>query len=145
MKFKGLPNRKKHPSYSPWLMMRARCNTPGATGFAHYGGRGVQVCSRWDSFELFVEDMGPRPSPQHTIERADEHGDYEPGNCRWATRLEQSRNRPSYNRLDLDKVRELRCRNKAGEGYRKLARELGVPVSTIRMAIVGNTWKEPTQ
>jgi hypothetical protein len=142
MKFMGIPNRRQHPSYSPWLMMRARCNTPGATGFEHYGGRGIRVCDRWASFEAFVEDMGERPSPQHTIERADELGHYEPGNCRWATRLEQARNRPSYNRLDLEKVRELRRRNQAGESIRSLVREMGLPYSTVRTAIQGDTWKE---
>jgi hypothetical protein len=142
MKFMGIPNRTKHPSYSCWLMMRARCNTPGATGYAHYGGRGIRVCERWASFEAFVEDMGPRPSPRHTVERRDGEGHYEPSNCFWATRLKQARNRPDYNRLDLDKARELRQRHAKGESMKSLSRQTGISYSAVRSAIIGDTWKE---
>jgi hypothetical protein len=72
--------------------MRARCFTPGSTGYEYYGGRGITVCERWDVFENFVEDMGERP-PGMTLDRRDGNGDYEKGNCRWATKLEQVQNR----------------------------------------------------
>lgn len=133
--------RRKHPSYSPWNMMRARCNTPGATGFEHYGAQGIRVCDRWASFEVFCSDMGPRPSLAHSLERRDGTGNYEPANCFWATKTEQSRNRPSYNRLDLLKARELRCRYLAGESMRALSRETGVPYSTVQQAVKETTWK----
>jgi len=71
--------------------MKKRCRGPHRS-FHLYGGRGVTVCSRWESFENFLADMGPRPSPKHSIDRIDSGGNYEPGNCRWATRAEQSRN-----------------------------------------------------
>lgn len=71
------------------MNMRARCNNTGHAGYANYGGRGIRVCARWGRFAAFLADMGPRPSAQHSIDRLDNDGDYEPGNCRWATKQEQ--------------------------------------------------------
>ena len=84
---------RRSPEYRSWTSMRARCNYSGARGFMDYGGRGISVCERWNSFELFLADMGPKPSPQHSIDRIDPDGDYEPGNCRWATSKEQATNK----------------------------------------------------
>lgn len=84
-----------HPLYSTWLGMIARCKYPSTISYANYGGRGVKVCARWqgeDGLFNFTLDMGPKPTPFHTLDRVDNDGDYEPGNCRWATRLEQSQN-----------------------------------------------------
>lgn len=76
-----------------WNGMISRCYRPNTTGFADYGGRGIVVCDRWrESFEAFLAYMGPRPSPAHSIDRIDVDGNYEPGNCRWATAVEQRRN-----------------------------------------------------
>ncbi len=73
--------------------MRGRCTNSRLKYYHRYGGRGIRVCERWQSFANFLADMGAAPSPQHTLDRfPNRDGDYEPGNCRWATRKEQSRN-----------------------------------------------------
>jgi len=90
--------KKTHPiEYSAWKRMRSRCNNPNSKDYYLYGGRGISVCSRWDWFPNFLEDMGLRPSKIHSLDRYPNNcGNYEPGNCRWATPIQQSRNRRPY-------------------------------------------------
>lgn len=86
------------PEYQVWRGMKLRCHSPTHIRFCDYGGRGICVCDEWrTSFSTFFRDMGPRPSPDHQIDRIDNSRGYEPGNCRWVTRLENMRNRrPRY-------------------------------------------------
>jgi hypothetical protein len=83
------------PEYRSWQMMKNRCLNPKARDYVYYGARGITVCKRWaDSFDAFLQDMGRKPTPLHTLDRKNPDGGYNPRNCRWATREEQSRNRP---------------------------------------------------
>ena len=83
----------KTSEYRSWYAMKTRCSNPRQKDWHLYGGRGISVCPRWsDSFESFLADMGPKPTVLHTIERIDTDGNYEPGNCCWATRSDQRRN-----------------------------------------------------
>jgi len=80
--------------YHSWSGMKQRCKDKNKDGYKYYGGRGITVCGRWrDSFVNFLADMGRKPSPKHSIDRIDGDGNYEPGNCRWATPKEQFLNR----------------------------------------------------
>lgn len=90
------------PTYDSWQAMLRRCTDPTAVQYPQYGGRGITVCDRWlNSFEEFLADLGVRPKGT-TIDRKDVNGNYEPGNCRWATNKEQMRNRRNSRIIEYD-------------------------------------------
>ena len=98
----GLTSRANRPAeYNVWKQMRQRCNNPKAIKWSIYGARGITVDPRWDDFATFYSDMGPRPSPKHSIERNDNDGPYCKENCRWATAVEQARNRRPARRFNV--------------------------------------------
>ena len=78
--------------YHIWAQMRARCSNPNHKEWSNYGGRGVRVCDEWKRFEIFFRDMGPRPSKEHSLDRADNGLLYSKATCRWATHIEQHNN-----------------------------------------------------
>ncbi len=85
--------------YSSWCAMIARCYNPSHIAYKRYGGRGITICTRWrNSYEVFLADMGRKPSPAHSIDRIDNNGNYTPSNCRWVTASEQNYNRRNFKR-----------------------------------------------
>ena len=144
----------KHPLHHIWQTMIARCYNPEAQQFQHYGGRGITVCADWrgarangeratiDGFRRFVEDMPPRPTPAHSIDRINNNGPYELTNCRWATRGEQQNNKRTnvlvtYGRHTRSVTEWGRALGYKHEGaWAAMAEKWGVPLDRAVAALV---------
>lgn len=95
----------KTPEYNIWCLMKRRCLNPTSASYSYYGGRGITVCDIWkNSFEKFLADMGERPTSKHSIDRIENNGNYEPSNCRWATKKEQAQNKNSNKPVCIDNM-----------------------------------------
>jgi len=99
---KRIHGKTKDPIYRIWSGMRGRCKNPTVMGYKNYGGRGIQVCERWDDFQNFFHDMGPTYEKGLSIDRIDNNGNYEPSNCKWSDRFEQSNNRRNNRVYTID-------------------------------------------
>lgn len=113
--------------YRTWVAIRNRCNNKTNYAYKHYGGRGIKVSKKWDSFEQFYIDMGNAPSPKHSIDRIDNNGDYSKSNCRWATKYQQSLNRRTTRNITFKG--KTMC-------IREWEKEMGVGRSTIQTRLM---------
>ena len=156
-----MKHEERNSEYYSWAGMITRCSNPKQASYKDYGGRGITVCDRWRrgdgeraGFECFLADMGPKPSPAHTLDRRENDGSYEPTNCRWATRSEQMLNRRPHKRpgaagegssqakLTWAAVREIRAL-KGQTSQVKIARQFGVSVRTVGFILARRTWDVP--
>lgn len=119
----GTKSAGRSPEYKSWASMIQRCTNPKHFGYQNYGGKGVKVCAQWiESFEVFLKDMGRRPTEKHSIDRINPNLGYEPENCRWATWLTQANNRTN-NRRVIFNGELMTCS--------QLARLTGIPERTV--------------
>ncbi len=129
------------PEYRIWRHIKSRCLNPKVWGYENYGGRGITICQEWtDDYSVFLAHMGRRPSAQHSIDRIDNNLGYMPGNCRWATREQQSRNRRCIKMTEHD-ASAIRHAAKAGVTRRALQEQYGVSKAVIAHIVNGRTWK----
>lgn len=112
----------KTPTWNSWSNMRDRCFNPNAVGYEYYGGRGISICDRWNSFDNFLSDMGERPA-FCTIDRINPDGNYHPENCRWSTAIQQANNKRNNRRF-------------GGKTAAEIARELGTNYVTTRKRLI---------
>lgn len=126
------------PEYRAWTGMWTRCTNKKDIMYHHYGGRGITVCAKWDSFEKFLKDMGHRPSKLHSIDRINNDRGYSKNNCRWSVRTEQIRNR--RNTFGYDKAERVLMYFFKGWAVRRIVKKTGYSPKTCRKVMSGNHW-----
>lgn len=129
------------PTYYSWRAMLARCRYPERDVERKHCARGIKVCERWHSFEAFFADMGERPAGTTLDRWPDPNGDYQPGNCRWATPIEQARNRRNT-RLTFDSAVEVALARLRGETCKRIAARYGISESLPREIVKGRSWRD---
>lgn len=134
-------NPTQTPIYWSWINMIRRCHDEKHVSYARYGGEGISVCNRWrNSFDDFCVDIGEKPNGK-TLDRIDNNGNYDPGNCRWATPAEQGQNR-STNTLTFDLAIQIIKEIKAGASISGTARKYGRNRRHISDLASGEIWKD---
>lgn len=118
---------RRTSTYRAWSKMRERCLNPNTSNYSDYGGRGIQVCERWNDFSNFLEDMGVKPGREYSLDRINVNGDYEPSNCRWATQTVQANNRRDNYYIEWRGRRQT---------LMEWSRELGMNRLTLRKRLV---------
>lgn len=132
----------KSEEYSSWRHMRERCNNKNHKHYENYGGRGIIVCKEWNKyFSSFLKDIGEKPFSGAEIDRKNNDGNYEPGNCRWTTRLENARNRGNIKK-SIEIARNIRKDFKNGYTRKKLSVKYNSDYSDICRIVKNELWKE---
>lgn len=143
-------NSRKHgmsgtSEHTAWTHMKYRCNTQTAACYPGYGGRGIKICRRWlgkNGFQNFYADLGPKPSPKHSLDRIDNDGNYEPSNCRWALPPVQAQN-TRHTALTMEKAREIRRLYATGEfSQAVVGKRYSVSRALISCVTTNKIWKE---
>ncbi|MET3998844.1 hypothetical protein [Marinobacterium sp. MBR-109] len=137
-------NRFKHgmagtSTYKSWLAMKKRCLNPDCKDYPNWGGRGITICNEWMDFNNFLRDMGEKPKGM-TLERVNNDDDYKPGNCIWASRTAQSRNR-RYTKMSAEQAAELKADREAGMTYPVLSEKYGISISHAHRIASGDSWR----
>jgi hypothetical protein len=132
---------KESPTYRSWQAMRARCRLAGRDNADRYKNLGIVVCDRWSSFDNFLADMGERPDGMTLDRYPNSAGNYEPGNCRWATPQQQARN-TRRSKLTLETATEVAVLRLRGVGCKEIAEQFGISESLPREIIRGRTWPD---
>lgn len=133
--------KKASPTYQSWMAMHSRCRLVGRENADRYKMKNITVCERWADFALFLEDMGERPEGM-TLDRFPNHaGNYEPGNCRWATPREQARN-TRRSKLTLETATQVAVRRLRGESPKVISADFGVSESLPREIVRGSCWPD---
>lgn len=125
-------NLVKSSEYKTWRAIKARCLNPKNPAFHNYGGRGITICDRWlNSFENFLEDMGRKPSKNHSIDRINNNGNYELSNCKWSSKKEQSNNQ---------RINKIVTYNEKTQTLRQWSEELKIDYNTLFSRINTSKW-----